>query len=205
MPRDQHGLHIPYHTYTVQELRNLSKDRPAIQVAQPEERRSVSSTPGNRLLIVSSHFPPDRTVGTHRVLRFANHFQQNGWSTFVLTLDPAAYRSSVPVDADLCHRIDPALTIQRTRAVRGLTTLLRWRNALTGIESRSSDVSRVGSAGAEVHPRGLRRVARFVANCFTFPDEEVGWFLPAVTEGLKLVRRQSIDLVLCPLRHSRAT
>ena len=39
-------------------------------------------------------------------------------------------------------------------------------------------------------------MARFVANCFTFPDEEVGWFLPAVTEGLKLVRRQSIDLVI---------
>jgi glycosyltransferase involved in cell wall biosynthesis len=156
----------------------------------------VSSTPGKRLLIVSSHFPPDRSVGTHRVLRFANHFQAQGWSTFVLTLDPAAYRNSVPVDADLCSRADAALTVQRTSAVRGLTALLRWRNALMGFEPRPSDSSRGSFAGTETRPRGVRRLARFVANSFTFPDEEIGWFLPAVTQGLKLVRRHSIDLVL---------
>jgi glycosyltransferase involved in cell wall biosynthesis len=181
---------------TVQGVRDPSRYRRPFDVAPLEERRSVSSTPRHRLLIVSSHFPPDRTVGTHRVLRFANHFQAQGWSTFVLTLDPAAYRQSVPVDVDLCSRTDPALTIERTGAVRGLTTLLRWRNALTGIKTHGTDVSRVGAAGTEANPRGVHRLARVVANCFTFPDEEVGWFLPAVTQGLKLVRRQSIDLVL---------
>ena len=89
-----------------------------------------SAAARNRLLIVSSHFPPDRSAGTHRVLRLANYLQMHGWATSVLTLDPAFYRHSIQLDDALVGRADPRLTIFRTGACRGLTAMIRWRNQL---------------------------------------------------------------------------
>ena len=89
-----------------------------------------SASARNRLLIVSSHFPPDRSAGTHRVLRLANYLQTHGWETSVLTLDPASYKHSIQLDDALVRRADPRVTIFRTGACRGLTALVRWRNQL---------------------------------------------------------------------------
>ena len=149
-----------------------------------------------RLLVVSSHFPPDRSAGTHRVLRFANDFQRNGWSTAVLTIDPAAYRRSIPVDPELCARVDEGVSVSTTTAFRGLAALLKWRRALTG----TGESARV-TAGREPtnHAPGANRFVRvrqFTTSLLTFPDDEVGWLVPAVVRGLRLVRQQSIDVVL---------
>ena len=62
---------------------------------------SGSASAPNRLLIVSSHFPPDRSAGTHRVLRLANYLQMHGWETSVLTIEPASYRDSIQQDDSL--------------------------------------------------------------------------------------------------------
>jgi glycosyltransferase involved in cell wall biosynthesis len=148
-----------------------------------------------RVLIVSSHFPPDRSAGTHRVLRLANDLQSQGWATSVLTLAAPSYRASIHVDEALVDRVHPDLTIVRTGAWRGATRLIRWRNMVA--PRRSAPPASNGSGAA---PRGegtwkaWRR--RVTTGLFGFPDDEVGWLGPAVAEGVRLVRRQRIDTVL---------
>ena len=152
-----------------------------------------------RVLIVSSHFPPDRSAGTHRVLRLANHLQTHGWATSVLTLAPAYYRHSIHVDEALSARAHADLTIVRTRAWRGATKLIHWRN---GWRTRIGGSARAqpASNGARPSPRrdgtwaAWRRQAAIAL--FGFPDDEVGWLVPALNEGIRLVRRQGIDTVL---------
>jgi glycosyltransferase involved in cell wall biosynthesis len=145
-----------------------------------------------RVLIVSSHFPPDRSAGTHRVLRLANHLQTHGWATSVLTLAPTYYRRSIQIDEALEGRAHADLAVVRTHAWRGATRLIRWRDTFL----RSPRVSN----GAKPSPRddGTWKALRQKAarGLFGFPDDEVGWLVPALTEGLRLVRRQDIDTVL---------
>jgi glycosyltransferase involved in cell wall biosynthesis len=147
-----------------------------------------------RVLIVSSHFPPDRSAGTHRVLRLANHLQTHGWATSVLTIAPAYYRRSIHVDEALCDRAHADLTIVRTRAWRGATRLMGWRNTLVRAHGATA------SNAARLSPRRDRPwVAwrrRAAVGFFGFPDDEVGWLAPAVGRGLQVVRRQGIDTVL---------
>ena len=151
---------------------------------------------GSRLLIVSAHFPPDRSAGTHRVLRLANYLQTHGWETSVLTIAPASYRHSIPAGPSLVGRTDPRVTIVRTGAWRGHTAMVRWRNRLL----RRDGQSRVGTGVRNAPPRdkagwrAWRRAA--TTNLFGFPDDEIGWFGHAVARGLQIVRRRQIDVVL---------
>jgi hypothetical protein len=152
-----------------------------------------------RVLIVSSHFPPDRSAGTHRVLRLANHLQTHGWATSVLTLAPAYYRPSIQLDEALSDRVHADLTIVRTRAWRGATRLIHWRNRWRTRSNGSARAQPV-SNGARPSPRrdgtwaAWRRQAAIAL--FGFPDDEVGWLTPALAEGVRMVRRLGIDTVL---------
>jgi glycosyltransferase involved in cell wall biosynthesis len=152
-----------------------------------------------RILIVSSHFPPDRSAGTHRVLRLANHLQRHGCETSVLTLAPESYRRSIQLDEGLIGRADPDLVVVRTRAWRGATHLIRWRNSVAGAPMAKAAAAESGE-GTPAKPRstsGWKALRRRVATgLFGFPDDEVGWLGPAILRGVQTVRRLQIDTVL---------
>jgi glycosyltransferase involved in cell wall biosynthesis len=71
-----------------------------------------------RLLIVSTHFPPDARPGTHRVIRFAKYLAQLGWDIHVLTLrtDVALYKHLR--DASLLNKIPSSVKVHSTNALR---------------------------------------------------------------------------------------
>lgn len=147
------------------------------------------------MLIVSSHFPPDRSAGTHRVLRLANYLQMHGWATSVLTLDPAFYRHSIQVDDALTRRADPGLTIVRTGACRGVTRLIRWRNTLFRRDAAAPSPN--GVRHTQVDRQGWKAWRRHATSgLFGFPDDEIGWFGHAVMRGHRMIRRHQIDVVL---------
>jgi len=153
----------------------------------------MSNSMDRRVLLVSSHFPPDRSAGTHRVLRFANYLQDRGWPTWVLTIDPVAYRRSIPLDASLIQRVDPRVTICRTGASRGISALVGLRDRVTN-HTASKHQSRTPDLGAR---RGWRaRRQHLMGSLFAFPDDEIGWFGHAVWRGVRLVRRHRINVVL---------
>ena len=144
---------------------------------------------------MTSHFPPDRSAGTHRVLRLANYLQAHGWATSILTLDPGCYRRSIQLDDTLIHRADPRLTIVRTGAVRGLTALIRWRHTVKGNE-RPTQSANGGPQTSRSHQGFKAWRRRTASRLFAFPDDEIGWFAPAVLRGLRIVRQQRIQVVL---------
>jgi glycosyltransferase involved in cell wall biosynthesis len=149
------------------------------------------------VLIVSSHFPPDRSAGTHRVLRLANHLQTHGWTTSILTLAPEFYRHSIQVDDALLARVEADLEIVRTGAYRGVTRLIRWRNALSRRRVPERSPNGEQRPKPKIESDGWRAWRRRAASSlFGFPDDEIGWFGHAMARGLQLVRRHGIDVVL---------
>ena len=68
-----------------------------------------------RVLMISPHFPPDSSAGTHRVRLLAPHLETYGWRPTVLTVDPRDYESRL--DAGLATLVPPGLEVIRTRAV----------------------------------------------------------------------------------------
>jgi glycosyltransferase involved in cell wall biosynthesis len=67
-----------------------------------------------RVLMVSPHFPPDSTGGTHRVRLLAPRLREHGWEPTVLTVDPRDYEGVL--DPALAESLPADLRVVRARA-----------------------------------------------------------------------------------------
>jgi hypothetical protein len=73
-----------------------------------------------RVLMISPHFPPDSSAGTHRVRLLAPYLREFGWEPTVVSVDPEAYEGRL--DPDLAALVPDTLRVVRVPAWRpGLT------------------------------------------------------------------------------------
>ena len=68
-----------------------------------------------RLLMISPHFPPDSSAGTHRVRLLAPHLEAYGWRPTVLTVDEHGYEGRI--DPALRALVPPSLDVERIHAL----------------------------------------------------------------------------------------
>ena len=65
--------------------------------------------------MISPHFPPDSSAGTHRVRLLAPHLASYGWTPTVLTVAEQDYEGRI--DPELGALLPPSLDVVRTRAI----------------------------------------------------------------------------------------
>ncbi len=68
-----------------------------------------------RLLMISPHFPPDSSAGTHRVRLLAPHLAAYGWHPTVLTVAEQDYEGRI--DSELARLVPVGLDVVRARAL----------------------------------------------------------------------------------------
>lgn len=68
-----------------------------------------------RVLMVSPHFPPDTSAGTHRVRLLAPHLPAHGWEPTVVTVHESGYEGRL--DPDLAALVPASLRVIRARAM----------------------------------------------------------------------------------------
>src|SRR5436189_1476130 len=68
-----------------------------------------------RLLMISPHFPPDSSAGTHRVRLLAPHLAEFGWTPTVLTVAEQDYEGRI--DSELASLVPRGLEVVRSRAL----------------------------------------------------------------------------------------
>ena len=102
--------------------REREPDRRTTARATSARRRSekLSFRRPKRVLIVSSHFPPERAAGVHRILRTISQLRGSNWPVSVLTVDPDYYKAGTPIDVALEDRLPDA------RAKRVERLLAQW-------------------------------------------------------------------------------
>jgi glycosyltransferase involved in cell wall biosynthesis len=76
--------------------------------------------PDRRLLMISPHFPPDSSAGTHRVRLLAPHLAAYGWIPTVLTVAEQDYEGRI--DPELAALVPSSLEVVRTRAMPAYVT-----------------------------------------------------------------------------------
>jgi hypothetical protein len=70
--------------------------------------------------MISPHFPPDSSAGTHRVRLLAPHLASYGWTPTVLTVAEQDYEGRI--DPELGALVPPSLDVVRTRAIPAQVT-----------------------------------------------------------------------------------
>jgi hypothetical protein len=128
--------------------------------------------------MISPHFPPDSSAGTHRVRLLAPHLAGYGWEPTVLTVAEQDYEGRI--DPELATLVPPSLAVVRSRALSH-----RWTRAVG-----------IGDLGLRALP-GLRRAAwrLFEQRAFDAVFITIYPTYPAVL-GPMLKRRFGVPFVL---------
>ncbi len=161
-----------------------------------------------RILFLTTNFPPNHSVGTHRVskiLKFIDHRKFNFW---VLTLPEDDYDLELGEKAGDAAKIPSAVQVQRTpkrdltliftNLKRVLKSVLQKQKPEAGVYTSAVKVK--SSASPMRRKSALHRLAestrKMLFSVFEFPDKYIGWYRNAVRVGTRLIREKNIEIIL---------
>lgn len=160
-----------------------------------------------KLLMITYDFPPARTSGIYRPVKFVKHLRSFGWEPIVLT---ARNTSALAKDDTLLKDIPAGVRVVRTFSVdlfeltRRLHDFLYRRKSTGGLsreEARAADrVAPNPAPGADPKRGWLKRYFFHPLNDFAeewlfIPDRMIGWFPFAFVAALRIMVREKPDVV----------
>jgi glycosyltransferase involved in cell wall biosynthesis len=145
----------------------------------------VSEAPGSdahavreglrRVLVVAYYFPPMGLSGVQRVAKFVKYLPAHGWHPTVLTVEPAGYFA---FDAALLEEVEAAgVHVVRTSSLD--PTRLFGRTHTVALPAEPA-----------------RRWMSTLSQLLFVPDNKIGWLLPAVRAGKRLLRAAPFEVIL---------
>lgn len=166
------------------------------------------------LLVVAGEFPPLKTIGRIRTVKFVQHLRSHGWRSVVLTVEPSGREPNF--DPSLYGEIPEGTEVVRVpmpdieeRIARAAKRLLR-RGAV-GEVARTATQSATGSSlSTDVAPAtnpgagGLMDLAHAMTrhvlrNYVEIPDSYRFWARNATEAARRIVRERNIDVVYTTL------
>ncbi len=141
-------------------------------------------------LIVSYHFPPSDQVGALRPAKFAEYLPEFGWTVRVLTADPASTVEGVQFVSELAVEVGTAPQWPGLR---------EWAMRLKRKPTSSEGAADAGGSGwAESYQtsRARRPLRDLIYSLMWLPDDKHGWIVPAVHQGLRMIRETRPDVLL---------
>jgi hypothetical protein len=158
-----------------------------------------------RLLYITFDFPPGRTSGIYRPVKFAKHLRSLGWEpTFITVRNPYVQAT----DKTLMKDIPPGTNIIRTSHLdfEGISKRIHdflFRGAGTDGSSSagrrrrfSAETSSTNGAGGLFKRAVLTPLRRFVWNWLLMPDTKIGWLPFAVHAAVRIARAERPDAIL---------
>jgi glycosyltransferase involved in cell wall biosynthesis len=147
-----------------------------------------------KVLLLTFHFPPDAAVGALRSQKFAKYLPEFGWQPYALTIKD-----------HYLEKKDPA----RLADVQGVPIFRTafFRPPLQSfflLRDRLFPKKKGGGAQPDATVRSLENkktfrhlLKSFIGQISYFPDDRAWWLLPALFEGVKIIRRYKIGVIYC--------
>lgn len=162
------------------------------------------------LLVIAGEFPPLKTIGRIRTVKFVEHLRAHGWKCIVITLEPSGLEPNY--DASLLAEIAEGVEVIRLPLVDLEVKIARFAKRLLG----RGDSTREGSAhnpaaggegarakapqaGGGLFDRAHGAVRWVFRNLVDIPDSYALWARAATREGLRLCAERQIDAIYTTL------
>ena len=150
------------------------------------------------VLILSYPFPPAASAAVLRTIRFVKYLPESGWKPLVLTPRVDAVYP-IRLDHSLDKLVPDGTFVQRTGAWRPIVAARKMLEAIFPTRTKAPGADKGSGSGAgSAHGPGetpkrrpglFRAMANACERWSAMPDPYVGWVLPAIAAGLRLVRR----------------
>jgi glycosyltransferase involved in cell wall biosynthesis len=154
-----------------------------------------------KLLIVGYYFLRTASSGGHRLHAITKYLTRRGWKVTVLTVARDAPRGKTTDESAVRKYIPPETRVERTRSLE-FERLLAYLNknqssAGSGVDRGIAADLKAGQSGLKARLRMMARApGRWLNRILSFPDRQIGWYLPLFFRAWKLVREERIDVVL---------
>jgi len=163
------------------------------------------SAPKN-VLLITTNFPPNPSVGTKRVSKILKYVDQNAYRFHILTLKEMYYDVDLGRQTGNQHKIPESVLVYRTDKfdfTRVFTFLKQCLRPLLKGKKASKKYQNVSgkneSALSGKTPSLLQRVVDHLRSVifffFEFPDKYIGWLPHALTEGKRIIDAEKIDII----------
>jgi len=145
-----------------------------------------------RVLIIAYYFPPLGMGGVQRVSKFVKYLPSFGWEPVVLTVKEIDYFTR---DDSLLQELSPDLRIYRTGSFDPLRWIYLFKNLFRRTKQRSEPNPAIGRDALRNSRRSFTSAFVSFLNLFLFPDNKIGWFPFALLNGIKVCKKEKVDLL----------
>ncbi len=142
-----------------------------------------------KILIVTYYFPPSGGAGVQRCLKFVKYLPEFGWQPVVLTVKDADYPA---YDESLLSEVPENVPVYRTKIFEPYQLYRRLTGKKAGEAMDIATLSRDSSQ----QRKWSERLAEFIRSTLFIPDARIGWKPYAVREGLEIIHKEKIDVIL---------
>lgn len=168
-------------------------------------------TPEKTLLVIAGEFPPLKTIGRIRTVKFVDQLRAHGWHTIVVTIAPSG--SEPNFDARLSSEIAEGVEVIRLPLpdiegrIAGLVKRLLGRPVGSSGKGMGAGVQAAPVPRASTSPRGGGGVFEqahaslrwLLKNLVFIPDDYRPWSRAVVTECQRLCATRKIDAIYTTL------
>jgi glycosyltransferase involved in cell wall biosynthesis len=133
-----------------------------------------------KVLIIAYYFPPMGMGGVQRATKFAKYLPSFGWKPFVLTVKEVEYLAK---DPSLLEDLPPQVKVIRTGSFDPLRISFILKSFFKKRKQKEKSVK-----------KSTREISKLSSWLF-FPDSKIGWLPFALLSGLKIIRKERIDLI----------
>ncbi len=133
-----------------------------------------------KVLIIAYYFPPLGMGGVQRATKFAKYLSSFGWKPFVLTVKDVEYLAK---DPSLLEDLPPQVKVIRTESFDPLRISFVLKSFFKKRKQKEKSVKR-----STVEKSKL-------SSWLFFPDSKIGWIPFALLSGLKIIRKERVDLI----------
>lgn len=171
------------------------------------------SRPDRTLLVIAGEFPPLKTIGRIRTVKFVEHLRAQGWRSVVVTLAPSGREPNF--DPRLEAEVPEGVEVERWPLVDLESATADFVKKLLGRTPGPAKSGNAGPAGGGPGPgspgsqaggagsKALDRahgLARYVFNHFVYiPDNYRPWAGQALRMARRICRERKIDAVYTTL------
>jgi glycosyltransferase involved in cell wall biosynthesis len=144
----------------------------------------MSSSDGNKVLIITYYWPPSGGAGVQRWLKFSKYLPEYGWEPIILTVDPE-YAAYPVTDFSLGDDLPSSIKVYTTPATNYFSIYRK-------------DKSKIPTAGfANNIDNSVRgKIFRFVRGNFFLPDPRRGWNKFALRKASELIKKEGITHIV---------
>ena len=140
-----------------------------------------------KVLFITYYWPPSGKASLQWPLKIIKHLPSFGWLPSVLTIDEDTFSQK---DATFLNEIPADVKVFKAKSLEPFNIYKRF----TG---RNKDEQLIASESISTKNKSFtHQLSIWIRMNIFIPDARVGWYFPAVKEGMKLLKTEKLDAIV---------